>query len=48
MAVILGAQALEGVLSMRDAIDGGKTYSKPQADRALALSIDFFRTHLGR
>ena len=27
---------------------GGKTYSKPEADRALALSIDFFRTHLGR
>jgi len=27
---------------------GGKTWSKPEADRALALSIDFFRTHLGR
>jgi carboxymethylenebutenolidase len=26
---------------------GGKTYSKPEADRALALSIDFFRKHLG-
>ncbi len=26
---------------------GGKTYSKPEADRALALSIDFFREHLG-
>ena len=25
---------------------GGKTWSKPEADRALALSIDFFRTHL--
>ncbi len=25
---------------------GGKTYSKPEADRALALSIDFFRKHL--
>jgi carboxymethylenebutenolidase len=25
---------------------GGKTYSKPEADRALALSVDFFRTHL--
>src|SRR6267154_1535798 len=26
---------------------GGKTYSRPEADRALALSIDFFRKHLG-
>jgi carboxymethylenebutenolidase len=26
---------------------GGKTYSKPEADRALALSTDFFREHLG-
>jgi len=26
---------------------GGKTWSKPEADRALALSIDFFRKHLG-
>jgi carboxymethylenebutenolidase len=25
---------------------GGKTYSKPEADRALALSLDFFREHL--
>jgi carboxymethylenebutenolidase len=25
---------------------GGKTYSKPEADRALALSLDFFRKHL--
>jgi len=25
---------------------GGKTYSRPEADRALALSIDFFREHL--
>jgi carboxymethylenebutenolidase len=25
---------------------GGKTYSKPEADRALALSVDFFRKHL--
>ena len=26
---------------------GGKTWSKPEADRALALSVDFFRKHLG-
>ncbi len=26
---------------------GGKTYSKPEADRALGLSIDFFKRHLG-
>jgi carboxymethylenebutenolidase len=26
---------------------GGRTYSKPEADRALALSTEFFRTHLG-
>ena len=26
---------------------GGKTYSKPEADRALALTLDFFRKHLG-
>ena len=26
---------------------GGKTYSKPEADRALSLSLDFFRGHLG-
>ncbi|HZC58319.1 MAG TPA: dienelactone hydrolase family protein [Xanthobacteraceae bacterium] len=26
---------------------GGKTYSKPEADRALALSLDFFKSHLG-
>lgn len=25
---------------------GGRTYSKPEADRALALSTDFFRKHL--
>lgn len=25
---------------------GGRTYSKPEADRALALSIDFFSRHL--
>jgi carboxymethylenebutenolidase len=25
---------------------GGKTYSKPEADRALALTVDFFRQHL--
>ena len=25
---------------------GGKTYSKPEADRALALSLDFFGRHL--
>jgi carboxymethylenebutenolidase len=25
---------------------GGKTYSKPEADRALALTLDFFRAHL--
>lgn len=25
---------------------GGKTYSKPEADRALGLSLDFFNTHL--
>jgi carboxymethylenebutenolidase len=25
---------------------GGKTYSKPEADRALALSVDFLRKHL--
>ena len=26
---------------------GGKTYSKPEADRALGLSVDFFKRHLG-
>lgn len=25
---------------------GGKTYSKPEADRALALSLEFFNKHL--
>ena len=25
---------------------GGLTYSKPEADRALALTLDFFRQHL--
>ena len=25
---------------------GGKTYSKPEADRALALTVDFFKKHL--
>ena len=25
---------------------GGKTYSKPEADRALALTLAFFRRHL--
>lgn len=25
---------------------GGRTYSKPEADRALAVSIDFFKQHL--
>ncbi len=27
---------------------GGKTYSKPEADRALALTVDFFEQHLAR
>jgi carboxymethylenebutenolidase len=26
---------------------GGKTYSKPEADRALGLTLDFFSLHLG-
>ncbi len=26
---------------------GGKTYSKPEAERALALTLEFFNTHLG-
>jgi predicted RNA-binding protein with PUA-like domain len=26
---------------------GGRTYSKPEADRALELSVDFFKQHLG-
>jgi carboxymethylenebutenolidase len=26
---------------------GGKTYSKPEADRALDLSLKFFNSHLG-
>ena len=26
---------------------GGKTYSKPEADRALALTLEFFKQHLG-
>ena len=26
---------------------GGKTYSKPEADRALALTVEFFNKHLG-
>jgi len=25
---------------------GGRTYSKPEADRALALTVDFFKRHL--
>jgi carboxymethylenebutenolidase len=25
---------------------GGKTYRKPEADRALALTVDFFKQHL--
>jgi len=27
---------------------GGKTYSKPEADRALALTVDFFHQHLDK
>jgi carboxymethylenebutenolidase len=27
---------------------GGRTYSKPEAERALGLTLDFFRRHLGR
>ncbi|MCC7483986.1 MAG: dienelactone hydrolase family protein [Burkholderiales bacterium] len=27
---------------------GGRTWSKPEADRALALTLDFFRRHLAR
>ena len=27
---------------------GGKTWSKPEADRALALSVEFFNKHLGK
>jgi carboxymethylenebutenolidase len=26
---------------------GGKTYSAPEAERALGLTVAFFRTHLG-
>jgi len=26
---------------------GGRTYSKPEADRALAPTVDFFKQHLG-
>ena len=26
---------------------GGKTYSKPEAERALALTLEFFNKHLG-
>jgi len=26
---------------------GGRTYSKPEAERALGLTIDFFKRHLG-
>ncbi len=26
---------------------GGKTYSKPEAERALALTLAFFEQHLG-
>ena len=26
---------------------GGKTYAKPEAERALALTLEFFNTHLG-
>jgi carboxymethylenebutenolidase len=26
---------------------GGKTYSQPEADRALKLTVDFFHRHLG-
>src|SRR5262245_19138741 len=29
------------------ACHGGKTYSKPEADRALALTLEFFNKHLG-
>ena len=25
---------------------GGRTYSKPEADRALGLTVDFFNKHL--
>jgi carboxymethylenebutenolidase len=25
---------------------GGKTYSKPEADKAPALTVDFFKKHL--
>jgi hypothetical protein len=32
---------------MRNARHGGKTYSKPEADRALALTVDVFKKHLG-
>ena len=27
---------------------GGKTYSKPEADRALSLTLDFFKRHLAK
>ncbi|MES2561373.1 MAG: dienelactone hydrolase family protein [Pseudomonadota bacterium] len=27
---------------------GGRTWSKPEADRALSLSVEFFRKHLGQ
>ena len=27
---------------------GGKTYSKPEADRALSLTLDFFKQHLAK
>jgi carboxymethylenebutenolidase len=27
---------------------GGKTWSKPEADRARGLSVEFFRKHLDR
>jgi hypothetical protein len=34
------------VIARAFARHGGRTYSRPESDRALALSVDFFNQHL--
>ena len=40
------AALLVAITAFAFARHGGRTYSKPEADRALALSIDFFKQYL--